>query len=84
MIGMNWSNFIMDFLLLLVGFGNPITPGSDMEQFDFNGNGVIDMQDFIHMLSIQPPITEENTITYHHEETNHKSSMLQGFEVFTY
>ena len=58
----------MDFLLLLVGFGNPITPGSDMEQFDFNNNGVIDMQDFIHMLSLQPPITEDFTLYCNQDE----------------
>lgn len=52
----------MNFLLLLMGFGNPITPGSDMAQFDFNNNGEIDMQDFLHMLSLQPPITEDTTI----------------------
>lgn len=68
MIGMNWSNFIMDFLLLLVGFGNPITPGSDMEKFDFNNNGVVDMQDFIHMLSLQPPITEDSTLYCNQDE----------------
>ena len=74
----------MSLLLLLTAFGNEYDPNSDVAVFDYNNNGVIDMQDFIHMLSLQPPITEENTITYHHEETNRKSSMLQGFEVYTH
>ena len=61
----------MNFLLLLVGFGNPVTSGSEMSQFDFNNNGEIDMGDFLHMLSLQPPITEDTTI---YCSTNEKTS----------
>lgn len=69
---MNWSNYIMDLLLLLTALGLPdLDPNSDAAQFDFNGNGVIDTQDFIHMLSLQPPITEDTTIyCTSHEETS--------------
>ena len=67
---MSWGTYIMNFLLLLTAFGNSIDPNSDAAQFDFNGNGIVDMEDFIHMLSLQPPIAEENSITYHHEETS--------------
>ena len=69
---MNWSNYIMDLLLLLTALGLlDLDPSSDAAQFDFNGNGVIDTQDFIHMLSLQPPITEDTTIyCTSHEETS--------------
>jgi len=69
---MNWSNYIMDLLLLLTALGLPdLDSNSDAAQFDFNGNGVIDTQDFIHMLSLQPPITEDTTIyCTSHEETS--------------
>ena len=52
----------MDLLLLLQAFGNCPPPGSDAAQFDFNNNGVIDMVDFIHMLSLQPPLPDDTTI----------------------
>jgi hypothetical protein len=65
---MNWSNYIMNLLLLLTAFGNEISPTSDVAEFDFNGNGVIDMQDFIHMLSLQPPIPEDDGLYYTYEE----------------
>lgn len=68
---MNWSNYIMNFLLLLTAFGNDINPDSQVAEFDFNNNGVIDMQDFIHMLSLQPPIAEDTTLyCTSHEKTN--------------
>ena len=68
---MNWSNYIMNFLLLLTAFGNDISPDSQVAEFDFNNNGVIDMQDFIHMLSLQPPITEDTTLyCISHEKTS--------------
>lgn len=69
---MNWSTYIMDLLLLLTALGLPdLDPNSDAAQFDFNGNGVIDTADFIHMLSLQPPITEETTIYCNsHENTS--------------
>ena len=61
----------MDLLLLLTALGLPdLDPNSDAAQFDFNGNGVIDMQDFLHMLSLQPPITKDTTIYCNHEETS--------------
>ena len=50
-----WSDFIMDLLLMLQAYGLELTPGSEASAFDFNGNGTIDMQDFLHMLSLQPP-----------------------------
>ena len=67
---MNWSNYIMNLLLLLTAYGNEYQPGSDVAAFDFNNNGVIDMQDFLHMLSLQPPITKDTTIYCNHEETS--------------
>ena len=48
---MNLASWIMNFLLMLSAFGNNITPGSDVSEFDFNNNGQIDMQDLMHMLS---------------------------------
>jgi len=46
----------MNLLLMLTAYGMPLTPGSDASQFDFNGNGQIDMYDFLEYLSQQPPI----------------------------
>ena len=60
----------MNLLLLLTAYGNEYQPGSDVSAFDFNNNGVIDMQDFLHMLSLQPPITKDTTIYCNHEETS--------------
>ena len=61
----------MDLLLLLQAFGHNPSPGSDAAQFDFNNNGTIDMADFIHMLSLQPPIPEDTTLyCTSHEKTN--------------
>ena len=51
-----WSTYIMDLLLLLQAYGTSPDPESDAASFDFNGNGVIDMVDFLEMLSRQPPI----------------------------
>ena len=48
----------MNFLLMLAAYGTPITPGSDVAEFDFNGNGVIDSSDIMHMLSLQVPSDE--------------------------
>lgn len=50
-----WSTFIMDLLLMLQAYGHPLSAGSDASLFDFNANGVIDMYDFLQMLSQQPP-----------------------------
>lgn len=46
----------MNLLLMLQAMGHPFAPGSDASEFDFNGNGVIDMHDFLEYLSQQPPI----------------------------
>ena len=58
----------MDLLLLLQAFGTSPSPGSQAAAFDYNGNGVIDMSDFIHMLSLQPPIPEDTTLYCNHNE----------------
>ena len=55
---MNLSNWIMNFLLMLSAFGNPLSPSDDAWEFDFNGNGVIDMFDIMDMLSMQPSVNE--------------------------
>ena len=55
---MNWSNWIMNFLLMLAAYGIPLTPGSDASEFDFNENGIIDIFDIMDMLSMQPSIDE--------------------------
>lgn len=49
----------MDLLLLLQAFGSYPLPGSDAAVLDFNGDGLIGMYDFLHMLSQQPPIITE-------------------------
>ena len=51
-----WSTYIMDLLLLLQAYGSSPAPGSQASALDFNGNGIIDMVDFLEMLSQQPPI----------------------------
>ena len=48
----------MNFLLMLAAYGTPLTPGSDVSEFDFNGNGVIDSSDLMEMLSLQVPSDE--------------------------
>jgi hypothetical protein len=58
---MNWSNWIMNFLLMLSAFGIELSPNSDAAEFDFNGNGQIDMQDLMTMLSMQPTTTYNET-----------------------
>ena len=49
----------MNLLLLLTAYGTELTPGSEASQFDFNGNGTIDMYDFLEMLSQQPPLDKQ-------------------------
>lgn len=51
-----WSTFIMDLLLMLQAYGTSPSKGSQAAAFDFNGNGIIDMADFLEMLAQQPPI----------------------------
>lgn len=46
----------MDFLLFLVNYGCEVDPMSQAGQFDFDGNGVLDMSDLLVMLNNQPPI----------------------------
>ena len=55
---MNLSNWIMNFLLMLSAFGNPLSPSDDAWEFDFNGNGFIDIFDMMDMLSMQPSVDE--------------------------
>ncbi len=59
---MSWGTYIMDLLLLLTAYGNSIDPNSDAAQFDYNGNGIIDNSDFLHLLSLQPPIADFLTV----------------------
>ena len=58
----------MDLLLLLQAFGQCPSPGSDAAALDFNNNGTIDMADFIHMLSLQPPLPEDDGLYYTYED----------------
>ena len=55
---MNWSNWIMNFLLMLSAYGIPLPDGLDASEFDFNNNGFIDYSDILEMLSMQPTIEE--------------------------
>ena len=55
---MNLSNWIMNFLLMLSAFGNPLSPSDDAWEFDFNGNGFIHIFDIMDMLSMQPSVDE--------------------------
>ena len=49
---MNLSTWIMNFLLMLSAFGNPLSPSDDAWEFDFNGNGFIDIFDIMDMLAL--------------------------------
>ena len=51
---MSSATWIMNFLLVLAAYGTELTPGSDVAPFDINNNGVIDMEDLLHMLSTRP------------------------------
>tara|TARA_Y100001972_G_scaffold122863_1_gene169189 strand:- start:96 stop:284 length:189 start_codon:yes stop_codon:yes gene_type:complete len=53
---MNLSNWIMNFLLMLSAYGTPLSPSDDVWEFDFNGNGFIDVFDMMDMLSMQPSV----------------------------
>ena len=57
------SSWIMNFLLMLSAFGNPLSPNDDAWEFDFNGNGSIDVQDIMTMLSLQPSPKEVGETT---------------------
>jgi len=51
-----WSTYIMDLLLLLQAYGTSPSPGSQAAAFDFDGNGIINMVDFLEILANQPPL----------------------------
>ena len=55
---MNLSSWIMNFLLMVSAYGLPLTPQDDAWEFDFNGNGFIDIFDIMDMLSMQPSANE--------------------------
>ena len=55
---MNLSSWIMNFLLMVAAYGSPLTPQDDAWEFDFNGNGFIDYNDILEMLSMQPTVGE--------------------------
>jgi len=48
------STWLMNFLLMLSAFGNPLSPSDDAWEFDFNGNGQIDVFDIMDMLAMKP------------------------------
>jgi len=52
------STWLMNFLLMLSAFGNPLSPGDDAWEFDFNNNGQIDVYDIMDMLSMKPVVEE--------------------------
>ena len=54
-----WSTYIMDLLLLLANYGEAVTAGSHAACVDFNGHRIITINDFLEMLSQQPPINKE-------------------------
>ena len=58
-IQMNATNFIMGLLLLLMGYGLEVTEGTDLYLMDYNGNGVIDIDDILEHLSFQPNYSEK-------------------------
>ena len=58
-IQMNATNFIMGLLLLLMGYGLEVTEGTDLYLMDYNGNGVIDVDDILEHLSFQPNYSEK-------------------------
>jgi len=52
------STWIMNFLLMLSAYGNPLSPSDDAWEFDFNNNGQIDVYDIMDMLSMKPVVKE--------------------------
>ena len=48
----------MNFLLMVASYGLPLTSQDDAWEFDFNGNGFIDYNDILEMLSMQPIVEE--------------------------
>ena len=55
---MSLSTWLMNFLLMVTAYGLPLTPQDDAWEFDFNGNGFIDIFDIMDMLSMQPSVDE--------------------------
>jgi Ca2+-binding EF-hand superfamily protein len=53
------ADWMMDFLLMLTAYGITLTPGSSVSEFDFNGNGYIDVNDIMEMLSIRHELINE-------------------------
>jgi len=49
----------MNLLLMLMAYGNEVCPEDDAYLLDFNGNGQIDMYDFLEMLAQQPPLEHQ-------------------------
>ena len=56
---MSATNFIMGLLLLLMGYGLEVTEGTDLYLMDYNGNGVIDIDDILEHLSFQQNNSEK-------------------------
>jgi len=52
------STWLMNFLLMLSAYGNPLSPSDDAWEFDFNNNGQIDVYDIMDMLSMKPVVKE--------------------------
>ncbi len=52
------STWLMNFLLMLSAYGNPLSPSDDAWEFDFNNNGQIDVYDIMDMLSMKPVAKE--------------------------
>lgn len=47
-----------EFLLMVAAYGLPLTLQDDASEFDFNGNGQIDIFDIMDMLAMQPSPNE--------------------------
>lgn len=55
---MNLSSWLMNFLLMLSAYNSVLSPEDDAWEFDYNGNGIIDITDIMDMLSMQPSINK--------------------------
>ena len=51
---MSSATWIMNFLLVLAAYGMELSPESDVAPFDTNGNGIIDIEDLLDILSTRP------------------------------
>ena len=54
-------SWIMGFLALLALYGSTLPPDSTGYYLDYNGDGVIDLQDLLEHLTLKPQITETTT-----------------------